>query len=215
MQQNILRDSNITKIYLIYVDNGSRKKLSVNLRFMDNKECYFSTSTQTNFDKPKKKTPAELHVYTSDGVYKTKITLLDTNMSLREIIYEVSIPKNWDFVQLRKSSRKTVELPLNIKFNDGFEISITTFDLSLGGVSFFTKDQLSSIYKKVSGILTLELPKDNIINFPDCKMTVETKFVREKDMIEDHYGKHFYTFKFIGLSHDEELILKNFLIKLD
>lgn len=215
MQQNILRESNITKIYLIYVDNGSRKKISVNLRFMDNKECYFSGSTQPNFVKPKKKIPAELHVFTSDGVYKTKVTLIDTNMSLREIVYEVSIPKNWDFIQLRKSSRKVVELPVNIKFNDGYEINIKTYDLSLGGISFFMKDSLSSIYKKVSGILTLELPKDNIINFPDGKMTVETKFVREKDLIEEHYGEHFYIFKFVGLPPEAEMILKNFLIKLD
>ena len=42
MQQNILRESNVTKIYLIYVDNGARKKMPVKLRFMDNKECYFA-----------------------------------------------------------------------------------------------------------------------------------------------------------------------------
>ena len=215
MQHNILRDSNITKIYLIYIHNGARKKETVTLRFMDNKECYFAAPTPVKFDKPKKKIPAELNVFTPDGVYKTKITLLDTNMSLQEILYEVSIPKTWDFIQLRASSRKLVELPVSIKFNDGFTINTTTYDLSLGGISYYTKDSLSSIYKKISGILTLELPKETLINFPDGRMTVETKFVREKSGDEEHFGEQLVIFKFIGVTPDDEMILKNFLIKLD
>ncbi len=215
MQHNILRDSNITKIYLIYVNNGARKKEVVKLRFMDNKECYFAAQTPIKFDKPKKKIPAEINVFTSDGVYKTKVTLLDTNLSLREILYEVSIPKTWDFVQLRASTRKLVELPVSIKFNDGFVINATSYDLSLGGISFFTKENISSIYKKISGILTLELPKNTLFNFQDGKLTVETKFVREKDNIEDHFGEQLIIFKFINVSPDDEFVLKNFLIKLD
>lgn len=215
MQHNILRDSNITKIYLIYVHNGAKKKETVKLRFMDNKECYFAAPTPVQFDKPKKKIPAELNVFTSDGIYKTKITLLDTNVSLQEILYEVSIPKIWDFIQLRNSSRKLVALPVNIKFNDGFTINATTYDLSLGGISYYTKDSLSSIYKKISGILTLELPKETLINFPDGKMTVETKFVREKPGDEEHFGEQLVIFKFIGVTPENEMILKNFLIKLD
>lgn len=215
MQHNILRDSNVTKIYLIYVHNGARKKETVSLRFMDNKECYFAAPTPVKFDKPKKKIPAELNVFTTDGVYKTKVTLIDTNMSLREVLYEVSIPKVWDFIQLRSSSRKLVELPVSIKFNDGFTINATTYDLSLGGISYYTKDSVSSIYKKLSGILTLELPKDTLINFPDGKMTVETKFVREKSGEEEHFGEQLIIFKFIGITPDDEMVLKNFLIKLN
>lgn len=215
MQHNILRNSNITKIFLIYVHNGARKREVVTLRFMDNKECYFASPTPVKFDKPKRKIPAELNVFTSDGVYKTKVTLLDTNMSLREVLYEVSIPKSWDFVQLRASTRKLVQLPVTIKFNDGFTISATTYDLSLGGVSFFTKEQISSIYKKISGILTLELPKNTLINFPDGKMTVETKFVRERNDIEEHFDETLVIFKFIGVTQDDDIVLKNFLIKLD
>ena len=215
MQHNILRDSNITKIYLIYVNNGARKKEVVKLRFIDNKECYFAAQTPIKFDKPKKKIPAEINVFTSDGVYKTKVTLLDTNLSLREILYEVSIPKTWDFVQLRASTRKLVELPVSIKFNDGFVINATSYDLSLGGISFFAKENISSIYKKISGILTLELPKNTLFNFQDGKLTVETKFVREKDNIEDHFGEQLIIFKFINVSPDDEFVLKNFLIKLD
>ncbi len=213
MQHNILRESNVTKIFLIYVDNGAKKKIAVKLRFMDNKECYFVTPTPTNFKKPKKKIQAELKVYTTDGIYQSQVTLLDSNMSLNEVLYEVSIPIKWNFSQSRLSSRKTIELPLNISFNDGFHIETKTQDLSLGGVSFILKQQISSIYKKLSGILTLELPRNTLINFPDGKLTVETKFVREN--LTDNYEGTMYSFKFVGLKPEDEEILKNFLLRID
>ena len=216
MQQNILKDSNITKIYLIYINaNGIKKKEAVKLRFMDSKECYFAANTPVNFVKPKRKSQAEINVYTTDGIYKTKVTIIDTNLSLREVIYNVSIPKTWDFIQLRSSTRKLVKLPVKIKFNDGFEIQTSTYDLSLGGLSFFSEKSFSSIYKKISGILTLEIPKTEIINFPDGELVVETKFVREKSEIENHFGETLYIFKFMNLPKENELILKNFLMKLD
>ena len=216
MQQNILRDSNITKIYLIYVNKKRKKKReSVKLRFMDKNECYFVADVPPNFSKPKRKIPAELHVYTTDGVYKTKITLIDTNMSLEEVMYEVSIPKTWDFTQLRSSSRKLVKLPVIIKFNDGYEIEAETYDLATGGISFFSTEQISSIYKKISGILTLRLPKETIINFPDGQMRVETRFVREKTDIENHFGETLYIFRFINMLPEDDMVLKNFLIKLN
>lgn len=216
MQQNILRDSNITKIYLIYVNTlGAKKRESVKLRFMDKNECYFAADVSPNFSKPKRKIPAELHVYTTDGVYKTKITLIDTNMSLEEVMYEVSIPKTWDYTQLRSSSRKLVKLPVIIKFNDGYEIEAETYDLATGGISFFSTEQISSIYKKISGILTLRLPKETIINFPDGQMRVETRFVREKTDIENHFGETLYIFRFINMLPEDDMVLKNFLIKLN
>ena len=46
-------------------------------------------------------------------------------------------------------------------------------------------------------------------------MVVEAKFVREKSEIEDHYGEYLYIFRFMNLSKDDELILKNFLMKID
>ena len=215
MQQNILKSSDITKIYLIYTNNGSKRREEVSLRFMDNKECYFSGQVFMNFNKPKKKTPAEINVFTTDGVYKTSVLLLDSNLSLNEVLYEVSIPKTWNFIQLRASTRKLVELPVNIKFNDGFEINTTTYDVSLGGISFYSKEQISSIYKKISGILTLELPKNTLINFSEGHMTVETKFVREKAGEDNRFGEQQFVFKFIGLPLEDELVLKNFLIKID
>lgn len=212
MQQNILRESNVTKIYLIYTDNGMRKRLPVKLRFMDHKECYFATPITIDFRKPKRKIQAELKVYTIDGIYKSQIVLLDTNMAQNEVMYEVSIPSKWDFVQLRSSTRKEIELPLKIAFNDGFVIETTTQDLSLGGVSFITKQPISGIYKRISGILTLELPKNTIINFPDGILNVETKFVRESS---ESYDGTLYSFKFLGLKPEDEEILKNFLLHIN
>ncbi len=213
MQHNILRDSNVTKIYLMYVDAGARKKIQVKLRFMDTKECYFATSTPRGFVKPKRKIPAELNVYTTDGVYKTKVTLLDSNMSLNEVMYEVSIPNKWDFVQLRSSSRKEVELPIEITFNDGFKITTNTHDISLGGISFVSKNSFNSIYKKISGILTLKLPQNTLINFPDGTMTTEAQFVRESE--PNDFGEIIYSFKFCSVKPEDEEILKNYLLRLD
>ena len=213
MQHNILRDSNVTKIYLIYVDGGARKKIQVKLRFMDSKESYFAAPTPRGFVKPKRKIPAELNVYTTDGVYKTKVTLLDSNMSLNEVMYEVSIPNKWDFVQLRSSSRKEVELPLKITFNDGFAIETKTHDLSLGGISFVSKESFNSIYKKISGILTLALPNNVLINFPDGKMTTEAKYVRETE--PNDFGEVLYSFKFCSIKPEDEDVLKNYLLRLD
>lgn len=215
MQQNILRSSNITKIYLIYVNpQNARKREMVTLRFMDKKECYFVGKYIPNFVKPKKKTPAEIQVFTPDGVYKTNINIFDSNVSLDEVLYIVSIPQKWDFIQLRKSTRKEVALPFSIKFNDGFEINGNTYDLATGGISFWTKERLSSIYQKISCILTLKLPDNTIINFAEGQLTTEAKFVREKEDLDYHPGEKLYIFRFVTLSLDDEMVLKNFLIKL-
>ncbi len=215
MQQNILRDSNVTKIYLLYEEKGLKKRVSLKLRFMDSRECYFAGSMPANFEKPKRKTPADLYVYTVDGVYNSKVSILNANVSMRDVLYEVTIPKKWDFIQLRRSTRKQVALPVSIKFNDGFELNETSFDLSLGGVSFFSRTQIPSIYKKISGVLSLQLPSDTLINFADGQMTVEAKFVREKEDIEGRFGEVLYIYKFMNVSPEDEDILRMFLIKID
>ena len=144
---------------------------------------------------------------------KTKVTLLDSNMSLNEVMYEVSIPNKWDFVQLRSSSRKEVELPVEITFNDGFKITTNTHDISLGGISFVSKNSFNSIYKKISGILTLKLPQNTLINFSDGTMTTEAKFVRESE--PNDFGEIIYSFKFCSVKPEDEEILKNYLLRLD
>lgn len=215
MQYNILRSSDVTKIYLIYVNQmGVRKRENVTMRFMDSKETYFVTKSYSSFVKPKKKTQAELHVYTPDGVYKAKVAIMDSNTTLDEITYVTTIPLKWDFIQLRKSTRKRVELPFSLKFNDGFEITGMTDNLSLNGIAFHSKSNISSIYQRLSCILTLELPSDTIVNFVGGKLSVEAKFVRQRDGEGEYFGQQYYVFKFDDLSFENELVLKNYLVKL-
>lgn len=215
MQYNILRNGDITKIYLIYVNNmGVRKRENVSLRFMDSKESFFVTKSYSTFNKPKKKTPAELNVYTPDGVYKAKVSIMDSVVSLDEIMYTTTIPLVWDFVQLRKSTRKQVELPFKLKFNDGFEVEGMSFDLSLNGISFYSKANISSIYQRLSCILSLSLPSETIVNFVGGQLNVEAKYVRDKEGEGEFFGQRYYVFKFYGLGYEDEMVLKNFLLKL-
>lgn len=214
MQQDLLRSSDVTKIFLIYESNNKKFRESVSLCFLDNKACYLKGGQPANFVKPKKKTPAELKIYTSNGVYNTTVSLLDVNLSLNNgITYEVTLPKTWNFVQLRASSRKQVKLPVNVQFNDGFLINAETFDISLGGVSFYHNEPIPSIYKKLSGILTIVLPKNTIIDFPNGHMTVETKFVREKST--DDNNDNFYIFKFLNVQSEDLAVLKHFIMSIN
>lgn len=216
MQNNILRDSNIAKIYIIYtLPNGIKKKVNVKFRYMGNKECYFAGAILPNFVKPKRKSPMEIIVYTSDGVYKANVKILDTSMSLNEIMYQAELPKTWAFTQLRQGSRKNISLPGSLKFNDGYEVQFETFDLSVGGFSFLTTEKISTIYQRFSAIGTLEFPAELIMNYPDRKLVTEVKFVRNKDEIEGEFGKTFYALKFVQLTPDETMILKNYLLSLE
>ena len=118
MQENILRNSNVTKLYIEFPDgkNYKRKEL-VAVKYIDNKSCYFSRPTPTSqFTKPKWRTKANIIVYTPDGVYKTTVIIRDVDFSLNGVLYQLDLPKNWEFKQLRAGSRKKVKLPLTIKF---------------------------------------------------------------------------------------------------
>ena len=55
----------------------------------------------------------------------------------------------------------------------------------MGGIAFYSRDAISSIYKKLPAVLTMELPKSMWIKNPDCKIVVETCFVRERIEEED------------------------------
>ena len=216
MQNNILKDSNIAKIYIIYtLPNGVKKRVSVKLRYMAAKECYFVGSIMPNFVKPKRKSPLEILVYTTDGIYRTNVKILDANLNLNEIMYQVEIPKSWTFTQLRQGSRKSVSLPGTLKFNDGYELHFETFDLSVGGFSFLTTEKISTIYQRFSAIGTLEFPSDLFLNFPDKKLVTEVKCVRSQDEIEGEFGKTFYAWKFVRLTPDEVMILKRYLLRLE
>ena len=205
MQENILRDSLVTHIFLSYMEAGKKQVVRVKLRFIDTRQAYFSAPPPINFVKPKRKTPAEIKVFTVDGVYKTDIFINDTQVNLTEVLFEVSVPKLWEYVQQRSSSR-----------NRGFEIETATFDIALGGIAFYSRDAISSIYKKLPAVLTMELPKSMWIKNPDCKIVVETCFVRERieEEDEEHFHQFLYSYKFVNLPKDAENTLRELLLQI-
>lgn len=206
MQENILRDSLVTHIFLSYMEAGKKQVVRVKLRFIDTRQAYFSAPPPINFVKPKRKTPAEIKVFTVDGVYKTDIFINDTQVNLTEVLFEVSVPKLWEYVQQRSSSRNRVSLPVKIKYNDG----------ALGGIAFYSRDAISSIYKKLPAVLTMELPKSMWIKNPDCKIVVETCFVRERieEEDEEHFHQFLYSYKFVNLPKDAENTLRELLLQI-
>lgn len=217
MNENILRDSLVTKIFISYSEGGKKQVLRLKLKFMDDRQAYFSASTPENYEKPKRKTPAEIKVYTVDGIYRTDVMINDTSATLNEIFLEVSLPKIYEFIQHRSSSRNRTELSMNIKYNDGFEINAITYDLALGGVAFYSREQYSSIYKKLPAILTLSLPTTIWTKAEDPKIVAEAVFVREtlEQNDEEYFGQYLYSYKFINLPKETENKLKQFLINQD
>jgi len=217
MNENILRDSLVTKIFISYTEGSKKQVMRLKLKFMDNRQAYFSAVTPEIYEKPKRKTPAEIKIYTVDGIYRTDVMINDTSATLNEIFFEVSLPKIYEFIQHRSSSRNRTELPVNIKYNDGFEIDATTYDLAIGGLAFYSKNQFSSIYKKLPAILTLSLPTTIWTKAEDPKIIVETVFVREtqEQNDEEHFGQYLYSYKFINLPKETENTLKKFLINND
>ena len=216
MQQNILKASNVTKIFLKFTDGKKyNRKEAVKLRYMDNRSCYFAGQAIINFSKPKWRAKTEIIVYTPDGVYSTIVTIKETSYSLNNILYKVDIPKSWKFTQLRAGTRKEIALPINVKFNDGLEISGETYDLSTGGFSIISNQELSTIHTRFACICKIQFPKDAIINFPDGILETEALYVRQKPIKEgfDLEEYKMLCFKFKNLSADDTMILKNFLIK--
>ena len=92
MQDNILRDSLVTHIYLTYTELGRKQVHKLKLRFIDAKQAYFSAEAPVNFEKPKRKAPAEIKVYTVDGVYRTEIFINDAQLNVAEVLFFPILP---------------------------------------------------------------------------------------------------------------------------
>ena len=213
MQHNILKNSNLSSIYLIYNDS-TKKKLEVRFRFMDKNDCYLSVSILQNYTKPKKNTSAELVAYTEDGVYRTKVKIKDFITSLNEVLYVVENPKNWEFTQLRDGTRKEYSLPFVLRFNDGFEINSMSHDISTGGISFVSAEPIPNVYKKVSGSLSFSIPQANFkaTENNNNNITIDVKFLR---MMETNNTKdNCYVYRFINISQDDIDKIKMFLISI-
>lgn len=217
MQQNILRTSEVAKIFFIYNDGrGLKKKQLVKLQYMDTKRCYFCLKNVKDFNKPKWRTKADIFVYTSDGIYHSQQIIRDASYTHGDILFEVDLPKTWNFKQMRAGTRKKISLPVTIKFTDEAILNSTTLDLSIGGFSFETNQILSNVHKALPASCKLEFPKDLIVNFPDATLETEIKFVRSKAIVDEYEkeGWHLYSFKFTKLSPDELMVLKTFLMKI-
>lgn len=215
MRYNILRDPLVNNIFISYKEHEIKRVIEVRFRFMDTKQAYFSAPREKALMKPKKKTNAVIKVYSIDGVYKTNVSINDSQYSLDDILFEVSLPKLWEFDNLRSSARNRVSLEANIKYNDGFEINTNTYDLALGGIAFYSKEKFPDIYQKFPAILTLKFPKEMWLQNPDGKLVVETNFVRmrQEDVDEKHFGEYLYCFKFVDMQKDDEDLLRGFLIQ--
>ena len=215
MRNNILRDPLVNNIFISYMDNDIKRVIEVVFRFMDTKQIYFSAPRDKVLVKPKKKTSVDLKVYSIDGVYKSCVVVNDSQYSLDEVLFELSLPKLWEFNNLRSSSRNRVTLDINIKYNDGFEINTTTYDLALGGIAFYSKEKFPEMYEKFTAILTMKLPKEMWLQNPDGKFVIETAFVRmhKEDNDEKHFGEYLYCYKFINIPKDEQDLIRAFLIQ--
>lgn len=215
MRYNILRDPLANNIFISYKDHEIKRVIEVLFRFMDTKQAYFSAPRDKVFAKPKKKTDALVKVYSIDGVYQANVQINDSQYAMDEVLFEVSLPKLWNFDNLRSSARNRVSLEATIKYNDGFEINTHTYDLALGGIAFYSKQKFSEIYHKSSAILTLKFPKEMWLQNPDGQLVVETNFVRmrQEENDEKHYGEYLYCYKFVNLPKDDEDLLRGFLIQ--
>ena len=216
MQRNILRNSDIEKIYISYEDKISKKKFNVKLRFMDDKECYFAMAFFPEFVKPKRNTKAVISAYTEDGVYTSDVRINEATLSMDDLLFVVTLPKEWHFKQSRQSTRKLHELPYSIKFNDGFELKGTTYNISTGGISFVTTQTISSIYERIPGTLTLEL-SGNIIEAGELSnLNVEVRFVRKQINFDEFVSdKILYVWKFSNISEQQQEFLKSYIICID
>ena len=213
MNDNILRTKDCVKIYINYVnDKGLSRKKQVTVRYVDLQTCYLAMPLPSVIERPKPKSKAGLVVYTTDGVYNSEVVIMGTEVTLNEFFYEVSLPKTWHYKQLRNGSRKDIELPLTLKFEDGFEIMATTTDLSVGGVSFKTTQRISTIYHKLKCEMIIQLPNDLLINCADGKLICNATFVRLRENF--NIDEKIYAFRFLNLSKENSEVLQNYLMHL-
>lgn len=217
MQKDILRHPNIKKIVLKYTDGKNVSRIEeVKLRFIDKKTCLFIGRVLPNFVKPRWRAKAVISIYTSEGIYNSEVIIRGVEFAFAEITYELDIPKEWKFGQLRAGVRKNITLPLTLTFNDGLEIKARTVDLSIGGCSVVVSQDLSELHKKVDCKFKIAFPPELNVNFPDGVLEGNAIFVRGRVIndVDELKNAKVLCFKFKNLSPNKILILKNFLTTL-
>lgn len=209
----ILKSDKVKKIYLVYKnDLGLKTKVKVQVRYMDFNSCFFATEMPAGFKKPKSNLPVEIQVYTAKGVYIANVLLKDTVMSLNELLYEVSSPKNWVLKNMRIVDRKILDLKLLIQYEDGFSLEVNSYDVSEKGISFVTEKRLPSIYKKMSCKLMLILPADYEKNTEEVAIAFDGLCSREAN---NNFQDNLYAYKFINAMNNDVLILKKYVEEHD
>lgn len=217
MQQNILRSSEVSKIYLIYTDGKkNQRKEIVSLRYSDKKHCYFIGDIPFNFAKPGFFAKADIVVYTSDGVYQANVKMGNVSYTLNEIVYELAVPKVWNYTQMRDGTRKRLELPINVKFCDETVLEGFVYNISASGFSVASKTPLTLVQKKFPAICEIMLPLEEFSNIPEGKLTANCKFARENALIDDYeFMEHnLIGFKFLNLDKTYVNAIKNAIMKI-
>ena len=188
MKQDFPKISEIQNTYLAYEYNGSTLLLSAKLRFVDEDTCYMDVSRTQVMDKPKDKTKAKLTIYSKKGIYKADVQIQSTLFSLNDVSYEVNVPKHWEITQMRASERKIAQANVIVKYADGYELQAETYDISVSGVSFYTKEVVTSLYK--------QLPCSIQISFSDFSIDGQGKFVKCDKGVKEYDGQYFYVYRF-------------------
>lgn len=218
MQADILKKSNILKILFIYTDGKKiERKEKVTIKLLDKKSCYFEGLTIANYSKPRWRARVKLMVYTTEGIYYTEEIIRDVTFTFQNLIYKIDLPKEWKYKQLRASSRQNIELPVKIIFNDDFELETSTYDISIGGFSFKTNEDLTSVQKSFQAECFIDFTKTDFSEFPENKFSSPLKYVRTK-ILETGFMddfKYCHVFKFYNISPQNKLIYRNYFSKFE
>lgn len=202
MNKDLLNEKNI-KIVLTYNSSNSINSYPVTVRFNDSKECVLSTPLPAYFEKPRPKTKAVLEVKTKQGVFKSDVVLNDCSTSLKEVTFFVKPSNVWNTTELRRNLRLNIELPLSIKYNDDYEISSTTTNISAYGFKFYSNEKLSEPYKTSVAKATINLPNGEIF-------TADIKYIRS-DSADIYNEEPSLVYKFLNLSMSQTMTLNNFI----
>ena len=212
MRNNLLKSINIIKAVISYNVKDDIVKKNVRLKYVDDTECYFIADFLAGYQKPTKKLQANLTIYTADGIYKTKLMINNVDVSLKEIFFTCDVPRDWEFIQMRRGGRKALSIPFKIEYNDGYVIEAKTFDLAPGGFAFITEENIGPIYRKVPANVTMQFEQGLSADLPDGKFTSSVVFVREIDAVTVENPKEKrYAYRFANLSPLQQLLIDKVL----
>ena len=211
MEKNILKNKDILDVCLIYADGENKlieSKASVQFIDEENNTCYLISALPLNMSKPKFKCNVKVIVYTKSGIYKSETKIADMSLSVANIVYNIDIPKYWKYVQMRYSERIPIDTPIEIKYNDGYEITGKTTELSITGFAFMSETEIPELYAKLKGVGSINLVDKNGSNI----ISEDVKFVRKIEPENDADQLNHYVYKFVNISDRNRFIIRNFVV---